>query len=623
MKLNYKRVLLVGFAFMIIQAFWIAYDAIVPLMLVNKFGMNQTWSGIIMTFDNVLAVFLLPIFGTLSDKSKSKMGKRKPFVLIGTICAVIAFFALSFVDYHQLQNLGEQVELPQAYESTEQSVVAHEYFWNENYEIINNEHNEYADSERLDNGLSATVKIQDYVSNIIYGKNFSELTQTQQGYAKEWYLNIDLNMAFVLTESGYDIYKITQDGVSLMEYEGDNTYNLTPLSEEEGKIAKSISAANAYSVLVTPARSAYAQNVTVNNPWTLVVFMVVLLLTLISMAIFRSPAVALMPDVVVRPMRSTANALINLMGGVGSVSILALGMVIGTDNIENQVMPYMGYIAGVCIVMIIGLIVFMLTVKEPKWSAEMLESQAEIDAKNEVLERERAITADQSNEDATGADGVQTENTAKKRTGKLTKGELISLILILASVAFWYMGYNAVTSKYSLYAINVLGKPYNAVLIVAQVVGAISFIPIGLLGKIGRRKMILIGVMLLFLAFLGAIFVHRGSPDWILYIVFSVAGVGWAAINVNSFPMVVELASETTIGKFTGYYYTASMAAQILTPIISGVIMDLVGSMKPLFVYGAICVALSFVTMIFVRHGDSKPIGKKSALEMLGAAGDD
>ena len=73
MKLNYKRVLLVGFAFMIIQAFWIAYDAIVPLMLVNKFGMNQTWSGIIMTFDNVLAVFLLPIFGTLSDKSKSKM----------------------------------------------------------------------------------------------------------------------------------------------------------------------------------------------------------------------------------------------------------------------------------------------------------------------------------------------------------------------------------------------------------------------------------------------------------------------------------------------------------------------------------------------------------------------
>jgi hypothetical protein len=105
MKLNYKRVLFVGFAFFLICAFWQAYDSIVPMMLVNKFGLNQTASGAIMALDNVLAVVLLPIFGSLSDKTNTKYGKRTPYILIGTVLAVVAFMGMTFADNAQLNNL--------------------------------------------------------------------------------------------------------------------------------------------------------------------------------------------------------------------------------------------------------------------------------------------------------------------------------------------------------------------------------------------------------------------------------------------------------------------------------------------------------------------------------------
>jgi len=147
--------------------------------------------------------------------------------------------------------------------------------------------------------------------------------------------------------------------------------------------------------------------------------------------------------------------------------------------------------------------------------------------------------------------------------------------------------------------------------------------PIGILsGKFGRKNMILFGVAMLFAAFVGAFFINEYTHPVVLYLLFSVAAIGWSAINVNSFPMVVELASGGDVGKYTGYYYTASMAAQMITPFLSGLIMDSMHSMRPLFIYGAIFVALSFVTMLFVKHGDSKPQAKKNALEYLDA-GDD
>ena len=702
MKLDNKKVILVGFAFLLIQAFWIAYDAIVPLMLVNKFGMNQTWSGLIMALDNILAVVLLPIFGSVSDKCTSKMGKRKPFILIGTLCAVVAFFALSGVDYVQYKNLGAQADMPYAaelIEATEEQQAsaarakqAQSVFWEKNYSLPNNENTNLNKNHYRE--LGSEVLLRDYVSQMLYVKNYADLTEPQQLACRDFYENVLLNTSYVFNRSDdgvkqYNIYEYAETqkcdsccGYSSHEefhttcpdcggklktetlaykltYTNDGARILTAVDQNE---AKDVRAQNVYSTLVTTARSDYAAELTYKNPVTLVVFIAILLIVLISMATFRSPAVALMPDVVVKPLRSKANAIINLMGVVGGVAVYALGFVMGVDKISNQLMPDMGYIGGICIIMLVALIVFMLTVKEPEWNRAMLEAQARLDEREEAkakactvtedketeyAEREALVSCDTFTEALVAEEDViknvktssknssssgkvastktKSENSGKKAESvhKLDRSQFISLLLILASVAFWYMGYNAVSSKYSLYAINVLNKPYTLILIVAQVAALIAFIPLGILsGVIGRKKTILIGVGVLTAAFACAYFVRRNTPDIVMYILFSVAGIAWAAINVNSFPMVVELAKGSDIGKYTGYYYTASMAAQIVTPLLSGVLMDLAGNMTPLFIYSTFFVGLSFVTMLFVRHGDSVPEKKKDKLEYLDVSDD-
>lgn len=453
MKLNYKRVLLVGMAFFLISAFWQAYDAITPLILTNHFGLPQSVSGAVMSIDNVLAVFLLPIFGAISDKKNTRFGRRTPFIFFGTIAAVISFIGLTFVDNYQLARLVSK-------------------------------------------------------------------------------------------------------GVPSME--------------------------NA---------SKAALQLTLENPWPLIGFIATLLVVLISMATFRSPAVALMPDVTVKPLRSKANAIINLTGTAGGIIVLVLGMVFATS--KNLYMQYTGYVAAVCGVMLLGFVLFLLTVKEKKWAEEM-----EADTIKYGLDTpEEAVTTTKSG---------------------LTKGELTSLLLILASVALWYIGYNSITSKYSVYATNVLGFDYNFTLIVAQAAAVITYIPVGMIAsKIGRRKTILAGVLILATAFAIGIFITPKTPEIIMYPVFSLAGIGWATINVNSFPMVVELAKKGDTGKYTGYYYTASMAAQIVAPILSGLLYDALGMKYTFFTFGAIFVLFSFITMFFVKHGDSKPIQSKSKLEQL------
>ncbi len=311
------------------------------------------------------------------------------------------------------------------------------------------------------------------------------------------------------------------------------------------------------------------------------------------MATFRSPAVALMPDVTVKPLRSKANAVINLMGTAGGIIVLVFGMIFGSD--VNNLMPY--YIAT-CALILIGLIVFLLTVKEKKWAKEMEEDTLKYYPDNEAKER-----------DSVG--------------GKLSKKQFSSLILILSSVVLWFMGYNAVTSKYSVYAENVLNQSYDLTLLIAQGAAIVSYIPVGIIAsKLGRKKTILGGIVILFASFLIASFLRKGSSPIIMYILFALAGIGWATINVNSFPMVVELAKGSDIGKYTGFYYTASMAAQVITPILSGAIMDLFGSMLPLFPYASIFVGIAFITMLFVRHGDNKPTTPKDKIEMLAGAND-
>ena len=259
---------------------------------------------------------------------------------------------------------------------------------------------------------------------------------------------------------------------------------------------------------------------------------------------------------------------------------------------------FLPYILAVCAVMFIGLVIFMFTVKENKWADEM-------QAESEALGLDRA------------AEGPE----ADKEARKLSRGEFKSLILILASVALWYIGYNSITSKYSVYATNILGFDYNFTLIVAQIAAIIAYIPVGIIAsKIGRRKTILAGVAMLATAFFVANFITHDSPSVIMYPIFALAGIGWATINVNSFPMVVELAKGGEVGRYTGYYYTASMAAQIVAPILSGLLYDMFTMRVMFFAFGTAFVAFSFITMFFVRHGDSTP-ETKGMLESL--AGED
>ncbi len=527
MKLNYKKTICVGFAFFLISMFWQVYDTLVPKILTDKFGMAQTWSGVIMALDNVFALFLLPIFGAISDKVNSRHGRRTPFIFLGTILAAALLMTVSIPDAMQRRALDDV----NATEGTAYS-EALDTLWEHNPEIL------------------------------------------------DWQKQNDTNKYPLQTLISEEEFK-----------------SITVEIEEDGKKETNPLYVNA----VVPARQAYAAHITGESPAPLILFIALLFLLLVSMGTFRSPAVALMPDVTVKPLRSKANAIINLMGTAGGIIVLGLGIVFGTGKTANALMSYAPFFILVAGLMLLALVAFLLTVREPKLVAEMREESRRlgIDEEKEAAEAEAAAAA--------------------TRGVKLDRPELISLLLILASVALWYMGYNAVTSKYSVYAGAVLGLDYNTTLIIAQGAAIVAYIPAGIVAsKIGRRKTILGGVVLLFAAFLFASFLRAGSPALLVNLLFIMAGIGWATINVNSFPMVVELSKWADVGRYTGFYYTASMAAQILTPVLSGVFLDNIG-MTTLFPYAAIFVALAFLTMFFVRHGDSKPTEKKSALESLGA----
>ena len=432
MKLNNKRTVLVGLAFLSICAFWQMYDNIVPLILTNTFHLNETFSGAIMAADNILALFLLPFFGTLSDKTETKIGKRMPFILAGTTIAVVLI-------------------------------------------------------------------------------------------------------------------------------------NLLPLLD------------NSYAAAASTGK--------------MVGFIVVLGVLLIAMGTYRSPAVALMPDVTPKPLRSKANAIINLMGAVGGIIYLGVAAVIklnpdGAGHVNYG--PLFMVVAGI---MAVSVAVLFITIKEPRLTEE-----------NKALEAQHPEW-NLAEDDGSGNEVLPAD--VKKSLG-----------FLLASIALWFIGYNGVTTWFTTYVSQVMGQGLNGAskcLLVATAGAIVSYIPIGqLASKIGRKKTILAGVVLLAVCFgLGYVLTTTFSTiNVIMFIVFALVGLAWAAINVNSLPMVVEMCKGSDIGKFTGYYYTASMAAQVVTPILAGTLMRTV-SYKVLFPYAALFVAFSGVTMLFVKHGDAKAEAKK------------
>lgn len=434
MKLKTSQTIRVGFAFLAICAFWQMYDGIIPRILKETFGIGETVSGVIMSLDNVLALFLLPFFGGLSDKCKSKMGKRKPFILCGTVVAVFLMLLLPFLD---------------------------------------------------------------------------------------------------------------------------NMYYAEPSTKVK------------------------------------VAFIVVLGCILVAMGSYRSPAVALMPDVTPKPLRSKGNAIINLMGTIGGVIYLGVTSVLyskkrvgGLAHVDY--FPLFAIVAGI---MVVSLCIIMFTINEVKLAKEVEDYEKEHPEENlmEITE-----------------DGKE----------QLPKDVKRSLIFILCSIALWFIGYNAVTTWFTSYANaswNMTLGQASTCLTIANVGAILAYIPIGnIASKIGRRKTIIAGVAMLSGGFLAA-FIYSLFFDqfsYLLFVLFLIVGVAWAAINVNSLPMVLEMCKGSEVGKFTGLYYTFSMSAQIVTPIVAGALIEHV-SMKSLFLYSAVFSGIAIITMLQVKHGDNKIVAKK------------
>ncbi len=435
MKLNYKRTFLSGLAFLAITAFWQMYDNVLPLILGNTFHLNESVTGAIMASDNILALFLLPLFGKLSDGTKTRIGKRMPYILFGTGVSII------------LTNL-----LP---------------VW-------------------------------------------------------------------------------------------DNSYARSP------------------------------------SQFKLVSFIITLGLLLIAMSVFRSPSVALMPDITPKPLRSRGNAIINLMGALGGILYLIFSALMYPESKTKELdhVNYQPLFIFIAALMFLAIGIMLLTVKEPKWSKE-----------NELIEKEHP-------------EWDLTEH-GKDDHARLPAAVRKSMLFLLASVALWYFAYNSLTTWFTSYCSNLMGKNLgfaSTCFLITNIGAIIFFIPAGILAsRIGRRKTILIGTLSFSLCFVFAYFVTTqagSSALFTMYIDFFIVGAAWALINVNSLPMCVEMCSGADTGKFTGYYYTASMSAQVVTPVLAGALLKNV-DYRILFPYAAFFAFLSFITMLFVKHGDNRAVPAK------------
>lgn len=599
MKLNTKKTIFVGLAFLIICMFWQVYDNVVAKMLINTFGLNQTWSGVVLALDNVFAMFLLPIFGILSDKTKTKIGKRKPYILVGTILAAIFFLGVAIFDNIQMKNLVEQEKIQEVVEINEQNLEKYNLDGLDKDLILEKYEGYYYFSYALDDELLSNFY---YDNNSLFNRNNLEydiksITKyfrlTEDDMPEEEFDTLCNNLLSKDDLSSYvDFFALSYEERIKLE-NGKRVYQETFDKLEMLIAEKILDSDNPEEILkecgikefyldkeeAVQVRSVLAWRFTKNNIGYLIGFITVLLFTLVSMATFRTPAVSLMPDVTPKPLRSKANAIINLMGTVGGIISLILMSFLAKD--------YQSYISLFIVVgalMIVLLAIFNYKVDEPKLALEM------------QIEEENL--------------GVSDEN--YQEIEEMPKEVKRSFILILLSVIFWFMAYNAATSKFSVYAGDVLNMGYTIPLLFANATAVISYIPIGIIAsKYGRKKTVITGVLILMFAFvLGCI--ATSQTTFLIYLTMGLAGIGWATINVNSYPMVVEMSKGNNIGKYTGYYYTASMFAQIITPILSGLIMDLSNTMKVLFPYCVVFCILAFVTMSLVKHGDSKPLAKKN-----------
>jgi len=414
-SLDWRRTLLVTLPFAGALAFWQSYDGIIPLILRDTFHVGDTLAGAIMALDNVCALFLLPLFGSISDRCHSRLGRRTPFIIIGSLLAALLIPLLAVAD--QLVNLP--------------------------------------------------------------------------------------------------------------------------------------------------------------------MFFCVLCLLLIVLSSYRSPCVALMPDVTPRPIRAKADAFNSLMAAAAGIVVLVSISLTVPDVEHPSYLPVFLIVSGL---IVLCTAVFALFFREKK-------------AVDEMHRESIAMRIPVEEIDASEEGGKEKESDPIVRK---------SLAAILLCVFFYFMASNAVTSAFSKYASQVWGAgggSFANFQLVATLVTLISYMPMAALScRIGRKITTYIGIGLMCLGGL-CIFLTQGySP--MVYVWVSISGIGMGTVATTIYPMIMEVASERTTGRYTGYYYTASMSAQIITPILSGAVMEFIGY-RYLYLYAIACAILAALPLFFVKKGNT------------------
>lgn len=439
-KLNYPQIFFIGFGFLASSLAWSIFNSQIPLILSERFLLTNTAIGSIMTIDNFFGVLLLPLVGVWSDNTRSRFGKRMPWISIGIpLCALL--FAL--------------IPLQQA-------------LW---------------------------------------------------------------------------------------------------------------------------------------------AFMGVIIAFNLIMSLWRSPVISLMPDVTARPLRSQANGIINLMGGIGSILAFLVGGML-SDVREDK---FFAFLFG-SIMMLAALAMLLLFVREP--DSILYKKKKGMPIRNSVANRwakESLETRSAEGPEAEAPDQKQQSLTAFRG---LPHAHKVSLVALLLAVFSWFMGFNALEAFFTLFATKeygISGGQATMMLTGFSLTYLLFAVPAGFIGqRFGRMRTIHIGLIGMVLTFL-PILAHP-SPN-ILQILLMGSGFFWACININSLPMVLEFASIRTIGSFTGYYYLFSFTAAIVSPILYGFIRDRAQPNGLLFAYALVCFTVAFVCMLLVRHGDNLELAKKKVVE--------
>lgn len=485
LKLNMKRTMLIGFAFFGILLLWQVYDSWCPTFLSEMFvkmvhtdyvdlrAINDATSiakcnayvedvqyivGIMMAIDNIAALILLPIFGRLSDKTHTKIGKRMPYILFGTFVCAVAFPFIPLLFHYD-------------------------------------------------------------------------------------------NLAGVI---------------------------------------------------------------------------VMMAIVVLFAMMYRNPAVALMPDITPKPLRSKANGIINIMGYIGGAFATLVGLVfalsdyLGTtldkdtklyaahtwafNNIWAIELPFL--IASV--LMLASAVVLFFTVKENKVAEEVRDDMARGEKYAEVVDK------------------VEEDKPLSKTNRNI-------LILILVAEFFWFMADNGINTFMGNYAVYFLGTSTRSsmVNIIVGGVGSVAGFALGgfIASRITRKWTLIDGLALSVASYaLWAILTfaipglkNSGQfPFWI-YVIWFVKGFGMSLVHVNSFPMVVELCPNSKIGQFTGYYYASSMAAQTVTPVALGALLLTKGfSWEYLPIYALACCLIALVVFFFVKNVKNVKTRFTKGLDALG-----